>query len=224
MISITATGGVKGSANIDHHPDECPICHRTMSATGIYFVQISDHWIEGVYQCPKLECHKLCIASFKKDLGTGYYYFVRTEPYIPVAKELPPKLSEISPEFVETYQQAWEAKELGFDKIAGTGFRRSLEFLVKDYATRNASDEEKKDIRRQPMAQCIKEYISEDGIKTVAERATWLGNDETHYLRKWEDKDINDLIDLIDSVSDWIIIHLKTEHLKKSMIATKAST
>lgn len=67
------------------------------------------------------------------------------------------------------------------------------------------------------MVQCIKDHIQEEGIKTVAERAAWLGNDETHYLRKWEDKDINDLIDLIDSVSGWIVIHLKTEELKKSM-------
>ena len=102
-------------------------------------------------------------------------------------------------------------------KIAGTGFRRALEFLVKDYASREQPDDVKETICRKPMVQCIKDHIQEEGIKTVAERAAWLGNDETHYLRKWEDKDINDLIDLIDSVSGWIVIHLKTEELKKSM-------
>jgi len=33
--------------------------------------------------------------------------------------------------------------------------------------------------------------------QSVAKRATWLGNDETHYLRKWESKDINDLKTLL---------------------------
>ncbi len=35
-------------------------------------------------------------------------------------------------------------------------------------------------------------------------RAVWLGNDQTHYLRKWEDKDLADLKRLIQLTLHWI--------------------
>jgi hypothetical protein len=41
---------------------------------------------------------------------------------------------------------------------------------------------------------------------TVASRAAWLGNDETHYLRTWEDKDLTDLKKLIELTVQWIEI------------------
>ncbi len=152
------------------------------------------------------------------------FAYTESDPFIPIDKPLNPKLKEVSPEFFETYQQSWRAKTLGMTKIAGTGFRRSLEFLVKDYATRDLPDEKKDAIRKKQMVQCIKEHIQEDGIKTVAERAAWLGNDETHYMRLWKDKDITDLINLVDAVGNWIVIHLTTEELKSTMINPKNNT
>lgn len=224
MIFVTITGQGKGNANIDHNPDECPLCHRSMSIDAIRFAQISDDCLEGIYQCANLECHNLFIAMFIENRNTGYFYFKMAYPFRPVEKPVDPKLYEISTEFVETYQQAWRAKQEDMNKIAGPGFRRALEFLVKDYAVRDQPEDKKTQILEKPMAKCIRDHIHEDGIKTIAERATWLGNDETHYLRKWDDKDINDLIDLIDSVSNWIVIHLKTEHLKSTMLPRKTST
>jgi hypothetical protein len=91
--------------------------------------------------------------------------------------------------------------------------------LHKDYASRNVDEDTKENIRRKPLAQCIRENINEDGIKTVAERAAWLGNDEVHYFRRWDrDKDLDDLIALIDSVANWIVIHTTTEELKTKML------
>jgi hypothetical protein len=74
--------------------------------------------------------------------------------------------------------------------------RKALEFLVKDFAS-YAEPEKKHEILKKPLAKCIGDHIDENRVREVAERATWLGNDETHYVRKWEDKDINDLKVLI---------------------------
>ena len=41
----------------------------------------------------------------------------------------------------------------------------------------------------------IADYLDEPNIRDSAERAAWLGNDETHYLRRWEEQDIQDLKD-----------------------------
>ena len=35
--------------------------------------------------------------------------------------------------------------------------------------------------------------------------AVWLGNDETHYLRKWDGKDLKDLESLIQLTCYWIM-------------------
>ena|ERR1035437_4087233 len=217
MISVRVNGQNEQPASIDRDPDECPMCHRLLSVSSSSFTRISNTFLQGVYQCPSISCHRLFIATFINNPNTGYMYFQHSLPLVAIERPLDPKLKEVSSEFAETYQQSWRAKQLGMLKIAGTGFRRALEFLVKDYACRDLSDPEKDPIRKKPMAQCIRDHIQEEGIKTVAERAAWLGNDETHYLRQWEDKDINDLIDLLDSVGAWIVIHLKTEQLKSSM-------
>lgn len=47
------------------------------------------------------------------------------------------------------------------------------------------------------MGKVIAEYIEEKRILEASKRAAWLGNDETHYKRKWEDRDIHDLRELI---------------------------
>ena len=60
----------------------------------------------------------------------------------------------------------------------------------------------------------ITKYIDDSNIKNVAKRAVWLGNDETHYIRKWEDKDLSFLTKLIDLTIHWI----EAEELTKTMI------
>jgi hypothetical protein len=60
-------------------------------------------------------------------------------------------------------------------------------------------------------------------LKTTASRATWLGNDETHYVRKWEDKDLNDLKKLIDLTVHWVSAEILTGELAVSMPEPQAA-
>jgi hypothetical protein len=48
-------------------------------------------------------------------------------------------------------------------------------------------------------------------VKECAKRAAWLGNDETHYTRKWETKDVSDLKLLVKLTVNWIDNVLLTE-------------
>lgn len=219
MTLISTTGdSSKPTVEVDNHPDACPICHRFMSISGIYFIHINWGVVQGLYQCANLDCHQLFLSTFERRAGDPSYFLSRSEPFTPYDVRVRKQIEEISPEFAETYKQAHRAKQSNLDKVAGAGFRRALEFLVKDYASREADEETKEKIRRKPLVQSIKDHVPEDGIRTVAERAAWLGNDETHYLRKWEEKDVNDLIALIDSVVNWIVMHLTTEELKRTML------
>jgi len=46
--------------------------------------------------------------------------------------------------------------------------------------------------------------VSDPNIKTCAERASWLGNDETHYEKRWDAHDVNDLHTLIRLTMNWM--------------------
>jgi len=70
-------------------------------------------------------------------------------------------------------------------EICGVGYRKSLEFLIKDYLIGRAPEGEGQAaaveaIKKKFLGTCIKEDIEDANIKLVAQRATWLGNDETH--------------------------------------------
>lgn len=106
------------------------------------------------------------------------------------------EILKISPEFPEIFNEAREMERQGF-KNAGIVYRKSLEYLIKDYAISKAPSESGK-IKSSPLAAVIKQHISLELLRECAEGATWLGNDETHYQRKHESMDIEDLKKLIN--------------------------
>ena len=65
--------------------------------------------------------------------------------------------------------------------------------------------------------QVINKYVDDVRIKEVAKRAVWLGNDETHYVRQWDDKDIHSLKTLIDLTVHWIEAEEMTKSILKEM-------
>lgn len=72
------------------------------------------------------------------------------------------------------------------------GYRKSLEFLIKDYAIAFHPDKET-DIVKSQLSPCINEYIDNKRIKSLATASAWIGNDETHYTRKHEDYNVEHL-------------------------------
>jgi iron-sulfur cluster repair protein YtfE (RIC family) len=81
----------------------------------------------------------------------------------------------------------------------------------------HTADEEK--IKRMELGNCIQTYMLNPIVKDTAERAGWLGNDETHYLRKWEEKDLQDLKDLLQLVVTALHTELQYHKMKKDMLS-----
>ena len=79
-------------------------------------------------------------------------------------------------------------------------------------------DETKKEsIKKKFLINCIQDDVTDNRIKEVAKRAVWLGNDETHYNRKWADKDVSNLKQLIDLTIRWIENEVETKALLAEM-------
>lgn len=193
----------------------CASCEREVLFAIICEIKDKNQFYT-ILQCPK--CHKIYVQSWK-DYGDDLNWVpvdMVTYPQIPARKMFEKVIEDISSDFVEIYNQAAAAEAYGLDQITGIGYRKSMEFLVKDYAKKNYP-EETNVIEKKPLAKCIEDYILEPKIKIMAKAAVWLGNDETHYVKKWIDKDIKDLKMLIDLTLHWINYEKLTEEYKKSM-------
>lgn len=100
----------------------------------------------------------------------------------------------------------------------GVGYRKALEFLIKDYLISKETDAQKiGKIKNQFLGNCIQEDVQDRNIKEVAKRAVWLGNDETHYTRVWAGKDVNNLKQLIELTVRWIENEIETERVLQEM-------
>jgi hypothetical protein len=124
-------------------------------------------------------------------------------PVIPIEPEFAEDIKALSPDFVKILAQSKTAEAYKLDQVCGVGYRKALEFLIKDYCI-SLFPARADEIKSKFLGTCIKEFVDDEKVRACAEFAAWLGNDETHYVRKWEDKDIEDLKTLIALTVNWI--------------------
>jgi len=101
------------------------------------------------------------------------YEFVNFLVAVPMevpAKEVSQEIASLSPNFASVYKQALVAETMNLTQLTGLGFRKALEFLVKDYAI-SKCPEDQQSIQRKPLAACINEYIKEEYLRECARRA-----------------------------------------------------
>jgi hypothetical protein len=211
--------GHTSQVTIDDHPNTCPICHASIQPQMIVVYHVHDavpRRAEIVYRCARLSCQSLFVGYFVIALGGSLYALGDTEPSRPKRYAFPAEIVVLSPTFDGVYNQAVAAETYRLDQLAGTGFRKALEFLVKDFAIAQRP-EDKDAIERSLLGGVIERYIDDARVKATAKRAAWIGNDETHYIRKWEGKDIQDLKTLIRLTVNWIENVLLTAHYTKDM-------
>jgi hypothetical protein len=187
-------------------PDDCPTCGRLVvfPFNGASLAKTTGE-LQTVHHCPNKACGSYMIC-YHTSVATGVWKLKKTEPPKFALVALPDFVQEISSSFVSIFMEAVEAKERGLNQIAGPGFRKAFEFLIKDYAKTKAKPEEFEDIEKLQANPVVNKYIPDSRVQAVAKRALWVGNDETHYLRKWEDRDVNDLTTLIKLTIEWIDI------------------
>lgn len=83
------------------------------------------------------------------------------------------------------------------------GYRKALEFLIKDYAIKLNPDKSEK-IKNISLSNCINDFINNERIKKLAKASAWLGNDETHYCRKHDEYDLKSLKSFLNATESFI--------------------
>lgn len=207
-VRVLDENNQEGAVTVDQFPDDCPVCGVGINAKAITGSELpSNHdtdYLQVIFKCPMNDCQRMFLGYFSRGRIYGSEYFLNKRGIIFPHKEavFPEIIGVVSPEFSKIYNQAETAEENGLNEICGPGYRKALEFLIKDYLIYLDSDSKDK-ITKTLLGDVIKTL--EDGkIKACAKRAAWLGNDETHYYRKWESQDITSLKDLIKLTINWI--------------------
>lgn len=209
-------------------PDRCPICHQGITPKSIgtnkirYEGEGDIYELEVVYRCPRHQCSHAFVARYRQQHVRGRrtdhaYVLVALLPMTIEDVEKSQEINSVSTDYIEIYRQSSAAEKYGLDMIAGGGYRKALEHLIKDYLILQKPDE-KAAIERKFLGTCIREDVDDANIRMCAQRAVWLGNDEVHFKRRWASKDIDDLKILLRLVEAWIETSLLTKQYEEEMV------
>lgn len=118
-------------------------------------------------------------------------------------------ISTLSPSFVELYHQSEAAQQRECADICGMGYRKALEFLVKDYLV-HKSPNKRSETEKSSLGAAI-QSIENERIKSLAKASSWLGNDECHYVRKHTGHDVEDMKRFILVLVNFLVSELTFE-------------
>ncbi|MEE0709933.1 MAG: hypothetical protein UCO57_14290 [Gemmiger sp.] len=204
-----------------HPVKKCPLCHSAFNgeimASSIAPYEFKEYgeakrdWaLYALHYCQVCGLGFCGIYSRKKDSDIGDVF----KPVIAVPEnneplQLDPEISKISPSFVKIFEEAYAAEKSDLTLICGMGYRKALEFLVKDYLIEK--DSEAADaIAKEPLAQSIRR-IDNQQIRILAERSAWLGNDETHYTKKHDGYSYKDIKSFLEAIVAFILYEKTVE-------------
>lgn len=194
-------------------PNICPHCGQTMvpkiSCNSNLTITTNEEPVVSLL-CQCLYCNEFFALTYKildEQIGSYETSTFKTEliPYtysIFVEYDIPEEIEKFSQTFKEIYQQSQKAEAYNLNQIAGIGYRKSIEFLVKDFLI-YVKKNEKIEVSNLPLSQAINK-LKNPSMISLAKAATWIGNDETHYTRKYEDKDISDMKKYIRALSNYL--------------------
>ena len=195
-------------------PDACPICHHHSEFVYVGAESINrDSAVQAIFKCAYAGCLQFFLCYYGPRPNAK---LETVRPVKPSPSAFSDEVKKLSPQFVQIFNEAAEAAQNGLSQVAGPGYRKAFEFLIKDYAKSLAPDKAK-EIESKFSGAVVNEFVPDARIQGVAKRVLWLGNDETHYLKKWTEHDIDDLVKLVRLAAHWIDIETLSKSYEKSM-------
>ncbi|MDP3983283.1 MAG: DUF4145 domain-containing protein [bacterium] len=213
---------------IDKHPDNCPVCNtgiqvEFITACGKAEKYDRGYYVQVIFRCPRNDCQAIFIAYYTSPSWYGNHNnFDRERIYLRNTfirsyfeeEKFDEEIVNLSSRFVGIFTQSSIAENMGLTDICGMGYRKALEFLVKDYLSK-IIPEKKKEISASTLGNLIYNKIDDDKIRKMAKLAKDIGNNETHYEDSLNQLTLEDMKKLIKLVIYWISSSLLTEEYSK---------
>lgn len=214
-------------------PTECPCCNKTMSSDLTPIIAVnnilpSDSTERGdednskgrsecstvsVYRCTSCNSLFAIWGKHKAEVNENKEIKWSCEvqnmyPFDTHVTCFSNEITDLSSEFVSVYNQAEIAEAQNLDRICGMGYRRALEFLVDAYIKHMENVDT---IPERNLQKKIQNHIDNNAVRILAERATWLGNDNVHIENKHPNRTITDMKNFIIQICKWIDFELSVE-------------
>lgn len=199
-------------------PGTCPRCNLAWQPHCVcaVYTELDDdnedeYYVDVMWLCPN--CKETSISNYDSysDPDTR---FTGSFPNAVPETEFYGGIKELSPSFVKIYHEALTAERCNLFEIAGMGYRKALEFLIKDYAIKN-NPADKEIIATTDLSACIKKYIANPRAEAVIKRTVWIGNDQVHYVKLHTNLDLEDLKALLNLSLSYITMELQTDEAMK---------
>lgn len=215
-------------------PNICPHCHVVNEPELKHFEWTTslenEHQLISLWRCTNKKCERKFPVLYEH-IGGNNYDLVRFLDGLPKGPDWPKPIEDlksgktedkpaegkepIQTRFIKTYLQSLIAESEGLDEIAGMGYRKAIEYLVKDWAIQE-NPSESDSINGLWLSAVIDKYYDGD-LKGILERATWLGNDQAHYNKLFEEYDIDILKELIDLIMVELDRRYKLNHFNSTI-------
>lgn len=168
-------------------PATCPFCGFGTDAPFIkneIFSFNSHHLLAATCQCTS--CRKTFFFMCEYEQSSSYKPILYPEiSFVPYENQT---LSAISERFIDMYNQALQCEFVGNIELAAIGYRSALEILIKDFAI-NELSQDPSDVSKKKLCAAIGEYLNQPDLVKTADVIRILGNDYTHYERKYPEHD-----------------------------------
>ncbi|MDG4961523.1 DUF4145 domain-containing protein [Lactococcus raffinolactis] len=199
--------------------DTCPHCGKIMEPHQIYsFFDGASNTAILVFRCTITSCRKFFILEYNTPSIFSELYEPVNYQYNGVMNvDISQNIQLLSPIFSDTFTEASIAESKSLNNISGLAFRKSFEFLVKDFASYQHPDKVEK-IRNEKLNNVIDMFYKDmPKIKELLHIIRRVGNDETHYYREFTDIDVKDLKKLIHSFSLYIDMILNIDEFSEKV-------
>ncbi len=212
--AITLKNGARITVDL---PSECPRCHCGILPEEHFAQRYTNRnhneLAYVVFRCPSCE-NLFSTEYYMDDLGRSLIT-IGSHPYTHNDAHFSKAIEELSPMFCKTYNEAACAERSGLSELVGMGYRKALEYLVKDFAIHDKPKENDK-IAECNLGACIENYIDNKNIQKLAQKAAWLGNDEAHYMKRHEGIDgITKIKSFINAIVTFIDASMAVEEAEK---------
>ncbi len=171
-------------------PATCPYCDTGTDAKLMdkaHFAFNGEKLLIATCKCTA--CGKLfffaCLEK-AEDIAPNICLFPNTT-FTPYTNDI---LSTISERFIDMYNQALQSEFAGNIELAAIGYRSALEILVKDFAIHELNKPSDEVIKKS-LCNAIGEYLNQPDLVNTADVIRILGNDYTHYQRKYPQHDFD---------------------------------
>lgn len=201
---------------------KCPCCGIATSPTFLKGFVISHpdlpHTIYAYTALYCTSCHTIYTARYISNRSISNFILESTFPKVAKNISFSDNINQLSPTFVSLYNQASVAEtNTEINGLAGIGYRKSLEYLIKDYLIK-LKHKDKDSIIKMDLGNCVNKLDS--NLINIAKASIWIGNDETHYFRKNPEYDIEDLKLFINTLVHFIEIDFAMQNAN-SLIQNK---